>query len=189
MFRKIAIFIIKIYSAIFYPVKITNVEFIPDEPVAIVANHNNAKDPILIAMKYPRYFNILAKKELFKNKFLNWFFKKLGAIPVDRNKNDFAVLRKAISLLKKDDLMLFPEGTRNRDKSKPLPAQPGVVIIAKKANAKILPITIKSTYKIFKKTQIYIHKPVSVENIESSEYQNFCDNLMKQIYGELNESH
>ena len=58
--------------------------------------------------------NFMAKKEWFKGKFKNWLFRSLGAIPVDREKPDFASIKACLKVLKDDKpLVVFPEGTRN----------------------------------------------------------------------------
>jgi 1-acyl-sn-glycerol-3-phosphate acyltransferase len=55
-----------------------------------------------------------AKEELFRKRFQGWLYSSWGAFPVKRGRDVRA--GKVISdLLKDQKVMLFPEGTRNRD--------------------------------------------------------------------------
>ena len=59
----------------------------------------------------------MAKKEWFSTKFKAAFFTEFGAIPVDREKPDFASIKKCLTVLKDgSNLLVFPEGTRNKVK-------------------------------------------------------------------------
>lgn len=55
-----------------------------------------------------------AKEELFRNPLLAFFFRSLGAFPVRRGR-DVRAGKQLEVLLKHEKVMLFPEGTRNKD--------------------------------------------------------------------------
>ncbi len=55
-----------------------------------------------------------AKEELFRNRFLGALFRSWGAFPVKRGR-DVRAGKTLNELLKTEKVMLFPEGTRNRD--------------------------------------------------------------------------
>ncbi len=55
-----------------------------------------------------------AKEELFKNRLLGFFFKSWGAFPVKRGR-DLRAGKVIHDLLQTEKVMLFPEGTRNKD--------------------------------------------------------------------------
>ena len=116
----------------------------PMGPLIVVANHVSNFDPPLMSVSFPRRIWFLAKKELFKGPG-NWFFTTYGAHPVNRTATDPAAYRWALQKLARDQcLMVFPEGTRSRTGGMKK-AQPGVVRLAMKSQAAIVPVGITGT--------------------------------------------
>lgn len=59
---------------------------------------------------------VLAKEEMFVNGFIKWLAVKVHALPVKRGKQDVALLKNTTKILKDNHIvLLFPEGTRNRN--------------------------------------------------------------------------
>lgn len=84
--------------------------------VIIASNHKAYIDPPLLAAASKRELYFLAKKELFKNRVFDWFFKNLNAVPISRGTFDREGLKRAVDILKKGKaLVLFPEGKRIRN--------------------------------------------------------------------------
>ena len=77
-----------------YRTKYIGAENVPKEGAYILAsNHRRATDPILMGIGLKRQVLFMAKEELFKNKFISWFIRKLGAFPVSRGKADTGAIR------------------------------------------------------------------------------------------------
>ena len=116
----------------------------PMGPLIVVANHVSNFDPPLMSASFPRRIWFLAKKELFKGPG-KWFFTTYGAHPVNRSATDPKAYRWALEKLARDQcLMIFPEGTRSRTGAMKK-AQPGVVRLAMKSQAAIVPVGISGT--------------------------------------------
>lgn len=116
----------------------------PMGPVIVVANHVSNFDPPLVSASFPRRIWFLAKRELFKGPG-KWFFTAYGAHPVNRSATDPTAYRWALEKLANDQcLMIFPEGTRSRT-GEMKKAQPGVVRLALKSQAAIVPVGITGT--------------------------------------------
>ena len=116
----------------------------------IVSNHVTWFDPVILGGVFKRQIHFMAKEEIFKSKFGNWFFKQMGAFPVARGKNDFGALKKSITLLKSDKCLgIFPEGTRIEGGMGTF--QKGAAAIALKTNATIIPVCFQNPYRMFKK--------------------------------------
>jgi len=87
--------------------------------VLLACNHISAYDTVFIpwavVKRHPmQMIWAPAKEELFRKRFQGWLYSSWGAFPVRRGRDVRA--GKVISdLLRDQKVMLFPEGTRNRD--------------------------------------------------------------------------
>ena len=116
----------------------------PMGPIIVAANHVSNFDPPLVSASFPRRIWFLAKKELFKGPG-KWFFTAYGAHPVNRSATDPTAYRWALEKLANDGcVMIFPEGTRSRT-GEMKKAQPGIVRLAMKSQAAIVPVGITGT--------------------------------------------
>ena len=110
-------------------------------PMILVGNHINFLDVISsLTFSHPRKIFFLVKKETFKTPFLRSLFNAWGSISVDRGTADLKALKKAVDVLKQGHFFaIAPEGTRTKD-GRLIRAHPGVVVIALKSKATIMPI-------------------------------------------------
>ncbi len=160
--RKIAYPFIKVL----YPTKFIGKDNIPDGKAVVLSNHYSmAEIPVICVGLFKKNFNGLSKKELYENKFIGWFLKKLGGIPVDREGNDIGAIRTCISKLSKGEkLFICPEGTRNKNKDykKILPLKSGSSVIAIKTKTPIVIVLINKKPKLFRKNYIMISEPIEL---------------------------
>jgi len=125
-----------------------------------VSNHLKWTDVFLIYLYLPGFRHMLGKKELGKNKFVNFLCKKLEVILVDRGSTDLSSIRTIVNYLKNGEVIsLFPEGTRNKMDDDIKAVKSGAVMFALKADAVLSPIMIYSHSKLFKRNYMYIGKP------------------------------
>jgi 1-acyl-sn-glycerol-3-phosphate acyltransferase len=105
----------------------------------LVCNDVGWADPIWIAYAvYPRRLHQMAKKELFRSRWLARLITALGAFPVNRGRPSTATLRFAADLLRQGGwLLIFPTGTRDQTQTK---ARRGAALIASMAHATIVPV-------------------------------------------------
>lgn len=166
----------------FYGIKVVGLENLPKEGrVVICSNHVGFNDPILMTAIMPRKLTYMAKKELFKNKFLSAIITKLGAFPVDRETSGLGAIKTAIKILKSDKVFaMFPQGTRTKEEDLDS-SKPGVAMIAVKSKSPVIPVYIDTEYKLFKK----IHVTVG-EIIDFSEY--FDTKLTTEQYASLSKT-
>ena len=188
MFYKVARSILGFFLKLFYRFKITGLENIPiNDRLVICANHRSNWDPVLISIAFPRQVHWMAKKELFKNKFLSFLIYKLESFPVDRQDTDITAIKNALRVLKSEKVLgIFPEGKRV-DSADLNNAKAGTALLAIKAQSKILPIYIGSTYKLFGKVNINIGKPIDLSDnynkkLSNEEYLNISKNILESIY-------
>jgi len=148
--------------AIFYPTKIIGRKNIIKGKAIMAANHTSNMDVVLLlANTYEKKY-VMAKKELFKNKFVGAILKSYGGISVDRENNDIAALKKSLKVLKNNKkLIIFPEGTRNKteDTSKLMEIKKGTAMLAIKSKSPVIPVWISRRPKAFRLTKIIIGEP------------------------------
>ena len=115
---------------------------------------------------FQRKVNVLAKEELFKNKFLCWIADLFGIYPVKRGAADMQAIKVSLKILKHDGLLLiFPEGTRN-GMAKGVKPKNGAVLIAGTAQKPIIPIGIQGSFKPFTRVIVNIGKPIDYTNLK-----------------------
>ena len=116
------------------------VEKVPAEgPLVVASNHGQYADPVLVCVAVPRRLQWMGKKELFVFPF-KAFFRFIGTFPVDREGGGRAAIRAALAFLAEGwALGIFPEGT-HRGEGATRQAKSGVVVLAARGNAPILPV-------------------------------------------------
>jgi len=108
---------------------------------------------------------VIGKKELFYNKILGKMFKKLGAIPVDRENVKPSTIRIVIKKIKSgNNLLLYPEGTRNRTEEGILASlKNGATLFALLTSVPVIPMMLDKKPKIFRKNILMVGEPVCFE--------------------------
>ena len=126
-------------------------EHIPGEgPVIIAANHRSFMDPCVIATMVRRPMYYIAKKELFKYRWMAWLLSALGAFPVDRGAADAEMISTAKAILARGEVVLiFPEGTRTRPGALGQPKR-GVARLALETGAPVVPVAVIGTEDVRK---------------------------------------
>ncbi|CDF58164.1 lysophospholipid acyltransferase family protein [Thermobrachium celere] len=179
--------IVKFLFMFVYRVEIYGKENIPKHEGAIISpNHFHWMDPIVVGVYIDRQIRFMAKYELFNNKLLNKFLKKLGAFPVRRHEADLNAVKTALKLLKEDNLVgLFPEGTRSKT-GELGEANAGVAMFSIKSAKPVIPVCIIGNYKPFTKIIIKIGQPIDFtqykkEKMSNSDYLELSQIVMNEI--------
>ncbi|HEX2973732.1 MAG TPA: lysophospholipid acyltransferase family protein [Tepidisphaeraceae bacterium] len=108
-------------------------------PAILVANHISGLDPFILQSACPRIITWMMAKEYYDIPSLNWVFKSIGAIPVERSGRDLAATRAAMRALEQGQILgIFPEG-RIAATTQIQPLQTGVALVALKTQAPIYP--------------------------------------------------
>ena len=181
-----------------YPVKFYNKENLPEGGCVVVCNHFRAIDCGHMFKLHPKKsFYILAKKELFKNKFLGYIIRKFGGIPVDREKSDMKTILTSVKLLKEGNkLFVFPEGTRNKTGTSELQElKGGSAFFAVKAQCPIVPVMVEKKSRFLRRVKIIVGTPFELSEYYDkkltsdvvSEMDNIIREKMIEAQKELNE--
>jgi 1-acyl-sn-glycerol-3-phosphate acyltransferase len=144
-------------------------------PVIFVSNHTSGLDPVILAVSSKRRFvRFMMAKEWYEKKSLNWFYKLLDVIPVNRTGNDIASIRNATRALEAGGVIgMFPEGGISDD-GRLIEAKQGVALLALMSKATVCPAYIVGTptYKsmfgdFFRRSKItaYFAPPLRFDDI------------------------
>lgn len=111
----------------------------------LAPNHISAIDPVFVIITrfWGRRMIVFAKKELFEiNAFLSWFFRCAGALCVRGTKDEVAVIDETVARCQNgESLLIFPEGTREKDGTF-LQPKSGLFVIAAAAAVDVVPVRI-----------------------------------------------
>jgi 1-acyl-sn-glycerol-3-phosphate acyltransferase len=157
--------------------------------------------PLLFAHLQPRRIIGLAKIETWDSPFMGWLFSLWEAIPLRRGEPDLEAVRRSLQVLAADGILaIAPEGTRSRH-GKLLRAQPGLVTLALRSGAPILPIahwggeSFGANLKRFKRTrfQVRVGRPFRLETrgmrVTGAVRQAMADEAMRQLAALMPESY
>ena len=115
----------------------------PDGPVILAANHFSGMDHWFVGILLPRRVRWMAKSQLFRGPFLEWFLPHIGAFPVRRGQRDEESITTALTILKRGGvLVIYPEGGRSRSGTLGTSARPGVGRLALQSGAPVVPVAI-----------------------------------------------
>ncbi len=126
-----------------FHMRIAGTEHIPAEgPVVVAANHRSMWDIPILVVAFPRRVVFMAKRELYRNAFLNRLWLELGGFPVRRGGADLRAIDNALEVLDRGlALGIYPEGTRSFT-GEMLPFLKGAAWLAVKTGASIVPCAI-----------------------------------------------
>ncbi|MDR2430665.1 MAG: AMP-binding protein [Candidatus Margulisbacteria bacterium] len=147
---ELGLWLLKIYSKVFWRLQIKHGEKLEVNNDLIVSNHQSYLDILwlLCILPYAKRRNICiaGKRELWPLKLI---FPGIHVVYVDRSGNYIPALKTAADMLRLGkSLIVFPEGTRSYD-GQIGEFKNGVAYLAKNLHKKILPISIKGAYEIF----------------------------------------
>jgi 1-acyl-sn-glycerol-3-phosphate acyltransferase len=139
--------------------EVHGLEKIPHGRAAIyMPNHQSNCDPPAVITILPPVL-VLAKQEFFRVPVLGWAIRYRGFIPVDRKNREraMAAVEQAVESMKRGNSFLaFPEGTRSPD-GRLQTFKKGLFVMAIKAGALIVPVSVSGARKIMPKGQFAIH--------------------------------
>ena len=134
----------------------------------IAPNHVSAIDPVFVVITrfWGRRMVVFAKKELFEiNVLLTWFFRWMGALCVRGTREELDVIDQTVEVCRNGGtLLIFPEGTREKE-GKLLQPKSGLFVIAAQAAVDVVPVRIlydtpDGRMKLFCKVKVIYGEPM-----------------------------
>ena len=130
------------------------------KPCLVYSNHTGYSDGLYMTSLLTRYkVYIFVGKDWYEKKSLNWLFRNLRYIPIDRNQMDTSWIFKGVESLENGrSIYFFPEGHTSKDGNL-LDFKPGFLMLAKQSGVPLVPICIDNKMKPFHFSRIIIGKP------------------------------
>ncbi len=186
MFYKIFRPLLFLFYKLFYRVKVFGKEnLVKDGKRIVVCNHLGKADVLAVGALYPDKTVFLSKIEWYENKFFGGILRKLGSIPIDRDKPSLSSIKEGLQVLKENKrLAIFPEGRRNFDTNDLQEIKQGTALFAIKGQAQITPIIIYDRLKMFKKGYVIIGKSFDFSEFYGQKFNDEISQNCTQILTE-----
>ena len=137
-----------------------------DGPLLVAANHYGAIDPVSVLLSFPKHrVNILATKQLFNTKITRFFFTRMHCVEVDRENFNISSFHEVTDRLKQGRIIgIFPEGKINEmeENGSVLDFKSGVVLMAHRGGAKVLPMYLSKRKKWYHRQRIVMGVPIDI---------------------------
>lgn len=135
----------------------------------ILANHISLYDPMYLHFAYwRRRQRVIAMKELFTNKFNRWLFTKaFRCIEIDRENFSMNSFKEIVDNLKCGNVVsIFPEGRVNVSGETINSFKGGLVMMASRGNAPIVPVFIKTRKHFYNRLVFAIGSPIHLDELK-----------------------
>jgi 1-acyl-sn-glycerol-3-phosphate acyltransferase len=164
-------------------------------PVVFMANHQSNCDPPALLPILPTVV-VMVKKEFFRVPIIGSGMVARGFIPVDRRNREqaFEAVEKGVEALKAGkSFLVYPEGTRSPD-GRLQSFKKGVFVMALKAGAPIVPISVSRSNKIMPKgkfvmrpgvVRVTIHEAVATEGFTIEDREKIIERVRQAILAGL----
>ena len=117
----------------------------PVGPATIVANHRSGVDPIMVSISTRRRVRFLMAREYYEVLGMQWAFRSLKCIPVNRDGRDLGATKAALKALRAGDVIgIFPQGGIRKADSL-LEGKAGTALLALRTGAPVVPVCIEGS--------------------------------------------
>lgn len=143
----------------------------------VVSNHISGVDGNLLLAKTSKPLRFIIAREQYERPFLNWVFRIIGSIPVDRSGRPDKAMAQALEALKRGEAVaLFPQGTISVEAPKK-PLKRGVTFLASRSSGHIHPFRISGVGAPGENVRaVFIRSRAVVHSFEPL----FCDGQSEQ---------
>lgn len=153
------------------------------ERICYIGNHQSLMD-IPATFGAGIWGGVIAKVELKKVPGLNWIMMEMGCVFINRKslkESMKAILDGAENIKKGRPMMIFPEGTRSKNREL-LEFKAGSFKMATKARAKIVPFVLQNTRALFEDAYTFRRIPVYVEFLPPVDTAEMDDEELKNVH-------
>jgi 1-acyl-sn-glycerol-3-phosphate acyltransferase len=171
-------------------------ENLPASGALFLVNHQSFLDPLLVGAPLTRPVSYLARDNLFRVPGVGWAIRNTYVMPISREAAGSASIRESIRRIHHGFYVgIFPEGTRSVDGSIG-ELKPGFLMLARLANAPVIPVGIAGAYRVFPKkaklvrpgcVRVVYGKPLPPEWFSSKANKSDQGELISRIHDRMQE--
>ena len=179
---------------VFGRLEVAGKECVPHHgPLIVVCNHLSFNDPPLLVAAIARPLFFIGKQELFKNPIARVCMRAFHVAPFNRSGTGVDAVRVLMQNLERDRaVVIFPEGHRSPD-HRLQKGMLGVVYLALKSQAPILPVGITGTQRFpvwriffpFTRMKASIGPPFTLPVIEGKPSKAVMSSLLDMVMGRV----
>lgn len=194
----------KLGFKVLFRLRVVGLENVPRHgPGLVCSNHCSYLDPMLAAVALPRKLYSVSRKEMYEQRLLGPFIRRLGAVRIDREAlADKGALQAMLAIMDHGDLcLIYPEGTRSADGKLQAPHN-GAAFLAVKSGAPVLPMAVIGAYECWPRQRKFprlgpitlrIGEPVIYQlpperQSRKEDLSSISDDIMQRIKALLEES-
>jgi 1-acyl-sn-glycerol-3-phosphate acyltransferase len=171
-------------------------KILPQRTYVFLSNHQGNIDGPVLLHTIPRDWKALIKKELMRLPVLSLVLKQVQFVPIERTnpKDAHAGIERGSRLLAEGhSFVAFPEGTRSRD-GRLGEFKKGVFVMAIKAQASIVPVTVLGSARIQRPgnfvlhpgcIRVIFHDPISSEGMKYEDRNSLVQRAREAIASAL----
>lgn len=135
--------LIRLFCRRYHRLRPVELEIPETGPAILVSNHISGLDPLLLVACSQRPLRFLIAREQYERFGLQWLFRTIGCIPVDRRRSPEKALRAAFRALRHGEVIaLFPHGKIHLDSDPPRKLKAGAARLAMHTGAPLIPMRI-----------------------------------------------
>lgn len=172
-------------------VEVTGEDLLPKASgYVILSNHQGFFDGMAIVEAMEQPFHFLAMKEMKDFKFVKYVMEMMGSIYIEREdiRQSLTAIKECADVVSKgENVLIFPEGTLEKEDNTLLPYKPGALKAAYLAKAPIVPIVLIDSFLPFDRrgckpctVRVEILKPYYYEDYKNLKTVELAEMISKQ---------
>ncbi|MFY0543600.1 lysophospholipid acyltransferase family protein [Brevibacillus sp. H7] len=172
--------LVDLFLRIRFRMKVEGAHHIPEGSCILAMNHTSNFDPLMVGTRTPRKMYIMAKEELFANRFFAWIITEMGAFPIKRGQADLKSLKHSLKILEEGKIFsIFIEGTRSKTGEMQEPKK-GIGFLVKKSGAPVIPTYVYGAKRgWFQPAGVVFGPPVTFD--DEADYEEIAAQVMESI--------
>ncbi|MCL5801755.1 MAG: 1-acyl-sn-glycerol-3-phosphate acyltransferase [Gammaproteobacteria bacterium] len=134
----------RLFCRHFHRLHYTPVPLPPQGGALVASNHVSGLDPLLLIAAARRPLRFIIAQEEYQRFGLNWLYRAIGCIPVERDRQPELALRQALRALQKGEVVaIFPHGRIHLDSDPPRKLKGGVASLAQLTGSPVYPVRLE----------------------------------------------
>jgi 1-acyl-sn-glycerol-3-phosphate acyltransferase len=179
IFTQLARIPVLLVCTVFYRLRTSGVEKLPEGGVLMVSNHQSFLDPPVLQAAFRRMLIFTPRRSLHDHWLYRWMSVPMATLPINRGAADLVSIRKLVGLLKTGHVVsMFPEETRSTS-GELGELRAGFHMLARRAQVPVLPVCVSGAFDIWPRQRkwprlqgrlrVIVGEPLNVAQVSRTE--------------------